>query len=106
MKENIRQFVGAPTITIYEALKSIDRNTHGFLLIADEGEKFLGVITDGDIRRALIAGGQLTDSIGNIYNKTAKYLTVENGMMDASELFKSGAIKFLPITDEEGKLST
>lgn len=91
-------------ITILEALKSIDKNKDGFVIVIDETDAALGVMTDGDIRRAFLNGKVVGDSIEGIYTTKYQYLKDSQEITDAIEVFKNSAIKFLPILDDEGKL--
>ena len=43
-------------------------------LFVENNEKFIGSITDGDIRRGLLKGISLTDKVKLITNKKAKFL--------------------------------
>ena len=45
--------------TIRDALAVIDRNAQGICFAVDGAGRLVGVLTDGDIRRALIAGRQV-----------------------------------------------
>lgn len=89
---------------IIDALKKIDANRQGFVVVIDDADVVLGVLTDGDIRRAIIKGTMNVESIANIYTKDAKTVRSSDGFDIVTELFKSEAIKFLPVTDEKGKL--
>ena len=40
--------------SILIAMKLIDRNSKGLCFVVDNSNKLLGVLTDGDIRRAII----------------------------------------------------
>jgi dTDP-glucose pyrophosphorylase len=40
-------------------MKQIDRNTKGIALVVDDGGRLLGTITDGDLRRLVLAGADL-----------------------------------------------
>lgn len=61
----------------------------------------MGTLTDGDIRRALLKGASIADSIEGIYQRDFKYLTLKSDIGDAIELFKNKPIKFLPIVDSD-----
>ncbi len=67
IESNLALLIG-PTATIREALKQIDINQEGALFVVDERRFLLGVLTDGDIRRAIIRGKQLTETINTLYN--------------------------------------
>lgn len=91
------------TSSVIHALKKIDDNKKGFLVVLRSG-RVVGTLTDGDIRRAFIAGYALEDSISEIYAQNCTVLRSNEGLSKAIDLFKNVAIKFLPIVDENGSL--
>lgn len=102
--DKLKPFVINENITIIEALHKIDQNKKGFLIVVDKEGVVLGTLTDGDIRRAFIRGASVDKLIDDIYTKNFKYLLKSDGISKAIELFKSDAIKFLPVMDNENKL--
>lgn len=97
-------FVIESSSSIKDALNLIDKNRSGFVLVCDRVGKLKGTLTDGDIRRALLKGTSITDSVEGIFRQNYKNLTLEKNIGDAIELFKNKPIKFLPIVDSEGTL--
>lgn len=91
--------------TILNALKAINENTKGFLVVYNEENKVVGVLTDGDIRRAFIAGATTNDSINDFVVRKFTSLNIKKDISDAIEIFKNKAIKFLPILNEDGELT-
>jgi len=55
--------------TIREAIESIDAGAIEIALVVDEKRLLVGVVTDGDIRRALLRGFGLDDSIDQIVHR-------------------------------------
>ena len=102
VKNNL--FVIKQSSSIKDALSLIDKNKSGFVLVCDEVGKLRGTLTDGDIRRTLLKGTSIADCVEGIYKRDFKYLTLENIIGDAIELFKNKKIKFLPIVDSERRL--
>lgn len=92
------------TELILEALKKIDNNKKGFLLVVDEEMHFLGTLTDGDIRRAFISGASLSDTVEKVYNRESIKVNRNEDFSKAIELFKSPKIKFIPIIDKHNKI--
>ena len=45
-----------PSQSITDALAQLDRAGTGVLLVIDDADRLLGVLTDGDFRRAVLAG--------------------------------------------------
>jgi len=55
--------------SIEDAIKVIDLNGKGVCLVMRKNKQLLGLLTDGDIRRAILKGGKISDNIKNIVNK-------------------------------------
>ena len=66
-----------PNSTIKEALLIIDSGAIKIALVVDENDKLLGTITDGDIRRAILNGNSLENSIEDIYYKEPTIVSVD-----------------------------
>ncbi len=90
--------------SLRDALKQIDENKKRFLICIDGKERAIGIITDGDIRRVLIRGLELTDILEKVYNENFKFLSVNSSFDEVCEIFKSCKIDFLPIVDDNKKL--
>ena len=104
MNNNLTLFTASPDISVRDALKMIDENKKGFLIIADDNDAVLGTLTDGDVRRAFLKGASVDDGIEGLYTRNSKFLKQSDGIPKATEMFKSESIKFLPIVDEETRL--
>jgi len=50
-------------------MRQIDRNGLGIAFVVDKNRKLLGVITDGDIRRVILAGKTLDLPIEEVMNR-------------------------------------
>lgn len=102
-----RQFI-AYTVSerdsLLEALKKIDANRQGFVIATDETGRVLGVLTDGDVRRALIRGATVKEQVGAVLSGGARTISETDGLERAAELFKNPAIRFVPVVDEEQRL--
>lgn len=91
-------------LSLLDALKKIDINKKGFLIITDVENKLKGTLTDGDIRRAILGGESLASSIRDIVKVDCRKLIVTDDVGKAIDLFKNEAIKFLPVVDEDNSL--
>jgi len=86
---------------VINALKSIDENRQGFVIVTDDNDKVTGVLTDGDIRRGILKGFHEDASVSSVYTKNAKTVQVTDGFESVVELFKNESIKFIPIVDAD-----
>lgn len=104
MDNRFREFVINENASMVEALAQIDANRQGFVVVVDEDDGVLGVLTDGDVRRAIIKGHTALESVSTIFKKNAKTVSVHDGFEAVTELFKNVAIKFLPVVDDGKRL--
>ena len=101
---SVENYIVNQKTTIKEALVSLDGANHGWqtLLVVDDCEKMVGTLTDGDIRRGLIAGLELSDSVEKAMHTSFKY--VLEGQNDAKlyKEFREKQIFFIPVLDRGG----
>ena len=89
--------------TIKNALLMIENNKKGFIFIIDNNQIVRGVVTDGDVRRALIKEHSLNDKIKLISNKNFIYGDIHSTREDLLKKLDY-KIKFIPILTLEGRL--
>ena len=92
-------------ISIIGALRRLDETAGKTLLVVDNENHLLGTLTDGDIRRYLLNGHSLEDSIVHVYKINPKCLS-ENEYTEeqAKKLFIKYKISLLPIIDYKSKI--
>ncbi|WP_418187280.1 CBS domain-containing protein [Aliarcobacter lanthieri] len=100
----MKKFVISSSSTIYEAFEKIEINKKGFLLVLNENLEVTGTLTDGDLRRGILNGFSIQDSIKNLVCKSFESLSIDSNFTDICEKFKSEKIEFLPIIDKNMKL--
>ena len=105
MKDRFLQYTVRDREIMHDALVKIDANKQGFVIVVDEDETVKGVLTDGDVRRAIIKGRTSSESISDIYTQHARTVSIKDGFNAVTELFKNEAIKFIPVVDDKGKLA-
>ena len=70
--EKIKNRIIAPDITILSAMKKMDEIKMKILFVYD-GERFEGILTLGDIQRAIIKGHSLTEEVVRILDRNKIY---------------------------------
>lgn len=94
----------SPEDTLLHVLKIIDVGAEQTaIVVADEGH-MLGIVTDGDIRRALISGCSMDSLLDGFYTKEFKSVGVNYSREAALALMAANRIEHLPIVDDEGRL--
>lgn len=71
------------------------------LFVLDEGNRMVGTLTDGDARRALIAGASLNDRIEKVMHRGFNYMNVDD-IDDVREIKRQRELKMrlVPVLDK------
>ena len=100
---DISKFLIPPGATVLEAMSAIDTGAKGIAFICSD-KKIKAVITDGDIRRYIIGGGDLSRKVIDIANRNYKHLT-ETDMIDPDLIARIKIhYKAVPVLDADGKI--
>lgn len=99
----MNQYIVRETSTIKDALVSLNNISHDVLslLVLNESGQLVGTLTDGDIRRGLIAGSQLTDEVSTIMHRDFRFIKESEYDVAHLKAFRERKILFIPILDEE-----
>ena len=82
--------------SIKDALSQLTKTKEKLLICIDVSKKFVGVINDGDIRRAMLRGAKLSVKIEKYVNKKSTFVTNQITEQEASKLVTS-RIVVLPV---------
>lgn len=95
----------ATDITVAEAVTVLNRGNIGAVLIVGEGRKVVGIITDGDVRRAVAEGMELKTLKVNTL-MTVGPVTICDSMqaVDALSIMQQHEITILPIVGESHEM--
>ena len=63
-----------PDSSIKDALKQLNNSGEKCLVVIDKVETFLGTLSDGDVRKAILKGKKINSSIQTIFNKNSTWL--------------------------------
>lgn len=90
--------------SIMDAVKAIDKGGMQIALIVDDGGKLKGVLTDGDIRRAVINKVDFTKWVGNIMKRNPSVAKVGQSDEEIRELMKVRQVHQIPVIDDEERV--
>jgi len=90
--------------SIREALQRIDQNDEGIVVCVDTTGLFLGVLSDGDIRRWLMtqASPDLDQAVGGIINRDAVSARFTDDTAKIETRFDQ-VVRLIPLTDTDGR---
>ncbi|MGZ0076703.1 nucleotidyltransferase family protein [Methylomonas sp. YC3] len=104
MKQHWQQVLIRPEATLRATIEVIDRAALQIALVVDEQEKLLGVVTDGDIRRALIRGLSLEHPVFEVMNKRPKVAALNDSKTQLIAMMEGHHLYQLPVVDEQGRV--
>ena len=99
MSYNWKKILVSPVSSIQDALKVIDNESLQLALVVDIGNRLLGTVTDGDIRRALINGVALSHPISEIMSTTPTVVDCSTSKNQLLELMNAKQLNSIPILD-------
>jgi len=98
-----------PNNSVREVMECIDQSAKGIALVLDEQRRLIGTVTDGDIRRAILAGMDLELSISELLRQrqpgfAAGAITAPLGTDDTTllHLMSENDVRHIPLVDEAG----
>jgi dTDP-glucose pyrophosphorylase len=103
-REILKQFVVRVDAPIRKAMETINENWREVVLVEDNGDRVVGVITDGDIRRGLLRGLTLDSPASDVMNR--RYVSVGPNVDRAAvlDMMRSLVIRQLPVIEQDGRL--
>ncbi len=87
--------------TFEQAVQMLDKNGNGFLAVTDNNGVLLGILTDGDIRRAIL---QKETRLEKIINRNPVSISSKVSKKQAISYLKSIHRRHLPVIDENNRL--
>lgn len=103
MIENIKARVISPSTPLLDAMKLMDEIMVKTLFVL-RGEHFEGIVTLGDIQRAIINNISLTEPVSRILDKNKVYGHQTEGEDSIKEKMRSMRAEVMPILDARGEL--
>lgn len=99
MTEQLRRSMVRQDATLADAMRSLDVSMTQIVLVVDVGGRFCGILTDGDIRRALLGGAALATSLVEYVNRDCFTVGTDAGRADVLELMQARHIAQVPVVD-------
>jgi dTDP-glucose pyrophosphorylase len=90
--------------TVQEAIRSLDQSALRIVLVLSPGGVLLGTLTDGDIRRGLLRGLELSNSIEAIVNRDPLVVPPQLRRDTVLQLMQANKIQQLPVVDEDRRV--
>lgn len=107
--EPFAQYVVPESATLQEAMRCIDQSPDGTFALVSAGQRLVGLVTNGDIRRAIVHGRTLSHPVSDIMNASPIVLR-RSDMQEPAKIAEAvGRVRdigatVLPIVGDDGTL--
>ncbi|MHB9003668.1 MAG: sugar phosphate nucleotidyltransferase [Coriobacteriia bacterium] len=104
MQHDVTAILVPRDASLVEAHKVLDESAGRILFVVDGDGVLAGVVTDGDVRRHLLAGRDLSDSVASAMNSDP--VTVQQGYSEehVRDVLLANRIECLPVLDASGRV--
>jgi dTDP-glucose pyrophosphorylase len=94
----------SPEETLQNAIEILDREMLRIVMVVNENKKLLGIITDGDVRRALIRHCTMATLVSEVMYKTPSTASIEDDKESILKIMKSKDLLQIPLVDKCGSV--
>src|SRR5690606_29797273 len=99
------QAVVPATASIRDAIQAIDRGVLQVAFVVDEHNRLLGLVTDGDIRRGILRGIGLEESVRLVMNASPVTVPTGTARDEIMALMRRKRIRHIPIVNENREIA-
>lgn len=89
--------------SVREALELMTENRTGYAIVVEDNDRFCGIVSDGDVRRNLLKGLSLDDSVRSIMVEDAVVATEDMDVLEREEL-ATFRYRVVPVVDGDGSV--
>ena len=102
--KNYREYLINADYDIKKAIVKLGKLENQFCIVCDGKNKFIGTLTDGDIRRGLLKNYNLNDKIRKFCNKKSATIKTFNLDKKITEILEKKRIKFIPVLNKSNQV--
>ncbi|MDT9198033.1 nucleotidyltransferase family protein [Limnospira sp. PMC 1042.18] len=103
-KINWQDVVVSPETSLREAIARMNTSALQVGLVLDTNQNLAGILTDGDVRRAILAGISLDIDVSKVMNPNPTTISLLASRTDMLALMRRKVIHHLPIVDEKDRV--
>ena len=105
-RKGMQVFSVAPDSSAREAANAMNHHSVGGLVVVDDANRLVGVFTERDVLRRVVAEGRdpALTPVKHVMTRDVATIRPEQSIDDAREIFATKRIRHLPVVDETGRL--
>jgi CBS domain-containing protein len=93
----------SPTTTLSIAAREMETHNVGSLVVTDEGDKVVGIITDRDLALCLAHGHGADTPVERVMSRNVVTVADDADLDEAAAGMDTRGVRRLPVIDEEGR---
>jgi dTDP-glucose pyrophosphorylase len=101
---NVEETLVPLTATVKQVIETIEQSQAKVALVVDRQRRLLGTVTDGDVRRGLLRGVQITDAVSVIMNEKPRVASVNDESAEIIDMMRRNICRQVPVLDLDGKV--
>lgn len=99
-----KSLIVTPETSIRTALGRLDRGGLQVVFVEDAGGRLVGAVSDGDIRRGLLSGSALEDTVDSVMNRAPATVHPSATQQDVDALKAQRGIRIVAVVDDDGRM--
>lgn len=104
MNDRLKKVFIGEKVLIKEALKQMNENGMQVLIVIDSENRIKGIITDGNVRRAIVNNINFSDPVDSIMTKNPITIQPPINRSFALELMKKHSLRHIPVINENSEV--
>lgn len=94
----------SPDASLRDVVETMTKNSRQVAAVVDDAQRLVGLVTDGDIRRALLRGATLAEPVARVMNTKPVTAPPAITRAEALAVMHTKVIRHLPLVDRDGRL--
>lgn len=104
MNQNLDACRVRTNVSLIDAMRALEAGGIAIALVMDDNHRLVGVVTDGDMRRAIISGAKPSDPLAPFVKHGFVRVSPEMSRVEVLELMQARRIEHLPVLDADGRM--
>lgn len=102
--DDLKRFIVGHRAPIREAMRCINDNWRELALVEDDDHRIVGLLTDGDLRRGLLAGMGMDAPVAPLMSRNFRRVGPGEGRAQVMDIMRALNIRQVPVLDEQDRL--
>jgi CMP-N-acetylneuraminic acid synthetase len=95
----------ASDISVREAIETINQSNLQAVFVVDQQKRLVGIVSDRDVRQAILKQVSLEDSVQQIMNSQPTVISEKEGEDRVIDMLQETHFRFIPVVDANGHIT-